>query len=50
MQLLSYTPIEVDTLARMLEMEPRTLNALLVELEMSGAITRHGGNRVARMA
>lgn len=45
--LLSVTPIEVDTLARLSGMEARQVQAVLLELELAGEIVRHGGNRVA---
>lgn len=46
--LLSYAPVEIDSLARLAGIEARALSALLVEFELSGAVIRHGGNRVAR--
>ena len=46
--LLAYAPVEIDSLARLAGIESRALAALLVELELSGEIVRHGGNRVAR--
>ncbi len=46
--LLAVDPVEVDVLARMSQLSARAVQELLIELELSGAITRHPGNRVAR--
>ena len=48
LSMLSYSPIEVDSLIRMLKLEPRVIQTLLMDLELSGDIIRHGGNRVAK--
>lgn len=45
--LLSLTPVEVDVLARMSGLGAREVQAVLGELELAGAITRHAGNRVS---
>ena len=48
--LLGFAPISVDELIRASGLQPRAVQAALVELEVSGAVTRHDGNRVARRA
>lgn len=46
--LLAVDPVEIDLLARMSGLSPRAVQAALSELELSGTIVRHPGNRVAR--
>lgn len=47
--LVSVDPVEVDLLARMSGLSARAVQAALMELELAGSITRHPGNRVARV-
>ncbi len=46
MEKLTMTPVAVDELARACQLTIAELQPLLVELELSGAIVRHPGNRV----
>jgi DNA processing protein len=45
--LLSVTPIKVDLIARMSGLGAREVQAALMELELTGVVARHAGNRVA---
>ena len=45
--LLGPTPVQVDDLIRASGMEPRVVQAALMELELGGVIVRYDGNRVA---
>ena len=47
--LIAVDPVEIDLLARMIGLSARAVQAALVELEIAGSITRHPGNRVARV-
>ncbi len=44
---LGPTPVQVDDLIRASGLEPRVVQAALMELELGGEILRHDGNRVA---
>ena len=44
---LGPTPVQVDELIRATGLEPRVVQAALIELELGGEIVRHDGNRVA---
>ena len=44
---LGPTPVQVDELVRASGLEPRVVQAALMELELGGEIVRHDGNRVA---
>ena len=44
---LGPTPVQVDDLIRASGLEPRVVQAALMELELGGEIVRHDGNRVA---
>lgn len=46
--LIAVDPVEIDLLARMSGLPARAVQEALIELEISGAIVRHPGNRVAR--
>lgn len=46
--LMAVDPVEIDLLARMSGLPARAVQEALIELEITGAITRHPGNRVAR--
>lgn len=50
LKFVSYSPIEIDELVRVTKLNPAKLNTLLLELEISGEITRHPGNKVAKVA
>lgn len=46
--LLGVDPVEIDMLARMSGLSARAVQEALIELELSGHVTRHAGNRVSR--
>jgi len=45
---LSHDPISVDELARFCHVSAGMINAVILELELSGGIQRHYGNKVSR--
>lgn len=45
--LLSTSPISIDDLARQASLPVRAVQAMLVELELAGRLSRHGGNLVS---
>ncbi len=45
--LLGPSPISIDELVRAAEMPARTIQVILLELEMNGRLERHGGNLVS---
>lgn len=47
---MSVAPITVDDLARQTGVPIRTVQLVLVELEIAGRIERHGGNAVSRLS
>lgn len=47
---LGITPVEVDTLARAIGLEPRAFSALVLDMELGGEIERHAGNRLSLKA
>lgn len=49
LELLSLDPVEIDHLARMSGLDSRAVQALLAEFELQGLVSRHPGNRVARV-
>ena len=49
LELLTFSPIEVDGLLREMRMPAPTLVAVLLELELAGRVQRHPGNRVSRL-
>lgn len=49
LELLSPTPMDVDTLGRMAGLTPAKLRIALTELDLDGQITWHSGNRVSRV-
>ncbi|WP_339774327.1 DNA-processing protein DprA [uncultured Thalassospira sp.] len=48
--LLSAAPIAIDSLIRASKLPASTISTLLIELELSGRVERHPGNRVSRIA
>lgn len=46
--LVSFEPVEVDVLVRLSGLDPRAVQAALVELELAGAVSRVGAGRVVR--
>lgn len=48
LELLSHEPVEIDALVRTSGLSARDVQEMLIDLEMSGMIKRHAGNRVAR--
>ena len=46
---LSHDPISVDELARFCHVSAGMINAVILELELSGGIQRHYGNKVSRV-
>ncbi|OSQ39082.1 DNA-binding protein [Thalassospira mesophila] len=48
--LLSAAPIAIDSLIRASNLPASTISTLLIELELSGRVERHPGNRVSRIA
>jgi DNA processing protein len=48
--LLSSAPIAIDSLIRASNLPASTISTLLIELELSGRVERHPGNRVSRIA
>lgn len=47
LDLLGPSPISLDDLARMSEAPPAQFRAIILDLELEGALERHGGNRVS---
>ncbi len=45
--LLGPSPVSLDDLARMSEAPPAQLRSIILDLELEGAIERHGGNLVS---
>ncbi|MGB1911310.1 MAG: DNA-processing protein DprA, partial [Candidatus Puniceispirillaceae bacterium] len=48
LECLSHDPISVDELARFCHVSAGMINAVILELELSGGIQRHYGNKVSR--
>jgi len=46
---LAHDPISVDELAWFCHVSAGTINAVLLELELSGAVQRHFGNKISRV-
>ena len=46
---LSHDPISVDELARFCHVSAGMINAVILELELSGGIQRHYGNKVSQV-
>ena len=49
LECLSHDPISVDELARFCHVSAGMINAVILELELSGSIQRHYGNKVSRV-
>jgi DNA processing protein len=49
LQLVSTAPVNLDDLGRLAGLDPRTLQALVTELELAGEVERLGGNRLVRV-
>lgn len=49
LQLVSAAPVDLDDLGRLAGLDPRTLQALVTELELAGEVERLGGNRLVRV-
>jgi DNA processing protein len=47
---LSLEPVDIDELVSWCEMPAPVVWAAILELELAGIVTRHCGNRVARIA
>jgi predicted Rossmann fold nucleotide-binding protein DprA/Smf involved in DNA uptake len=45
---LSVTPVDADQIARSVGLASRDFAALVLDLELSGEIERHSGNRLSR--
>ena len=49
LEMLSYDAIDVDELIEQGQLSPSVVSVALLELELAGEVTRHFGNRVARI-
>ncbi|MBY0297587.1 MAG: DNA-protecting protein DprA, partial [Methylobacterium sp.] len=47
--LLGPAPVQADALARQAGLPARTVQGLLLELELDGLVARHGGGTVSRL-
>ena len=47
---LSLDPVDIDELISWCEMPAPVVSAAILELEIAGIVTRHYGNRIARIA
>lgn len=47
---LSHTPLEIDEIVRLSGAQAHEVQSLLLELEVSGAVQRHPGNRISKVA
>lgn len=45
LEALSFSPILVDDLIRLCDLEASVVNTIILELELAGRVERHGGNR-----
>jgi len=50
LEALSPAPVDIDSIARTLSMPMRTVNVVLMELELAGLVARHGSQLVSRLA
>jgi len=50
LELLSASPIDVDTLVRETQATPDAVLGLVMEMEISGQIARHAGGKFSRLA
>lgn len=50
LELLSFTPVSVDELARRSHLSPAALAQALLELELAGRVMRHPGGQISLMA